>query len=195
MRPLHTPYGGRLPTVTMRHAGVLFLQNPWELICHPGVLRLRARRAIWEGKVMPKGTGWLSLIGFLGLAVAADAQTPLSQTAGSQFDGTYALVSSTKLTETFTQSQTGRMRPCPDWQVGPLTIVGGQARVSFVSTSHGVHADFDGMVGSQGELVIRSVNPAYDAPAERLLNGRIDGTGTVRAHLLSGCSFDYVWRK
>jgi hypothetical protein len=51
------------------------------------------------------------------------------------------------------------------------------------------------MVGSQGELAMRSVNPAYDAPAERLLNGRIDGTGTVRARLISGCDFDYVWRK
>ena len=144
---------------------------------------------------MPKGAGWLSLVGFFGLAVAADAQTPLSQTAGSQFDGTYALVSSTKLTETFIVPESGRMRPCPDWQVGPLTIVRGQAKVSFVSTSHGVHADFDGMVGSKGELVIRSVNPAYDAPAERLLNGRIDGAGTVRARLITGCKFDYVWRK
>ena len=144
---------------------------------------------------MPKGAGWLSLVGFFGLAVAAGAQTPLSQTAGSQFDGTYVFVSSTKLNEIFTVPQTGRTRPCPDWEVGPLTILRGQARVSFVSTSHAVHADFDGMVGSQGELVIRSVNPAYDAPAERLLKGRIDGTGMVRARLISRCNFDYVWRK
>ena len=144
---------------------------------------------------MPKGTGRLSLVGFFGLAVAAHAQTPLSQTAGSQFDGTYALVSSTKLTEIFTQPQTGRTRPCPDWQVGPLTIVRGQARLSAVSTSHAVRAEFEGVVGSLGDLALRSVNPAYDAPAERLLNGRIDGTGTVRARLISGCNFDYVWRK
>ena len=144
---------------------------------------------------MPKGAGWLSLVGFFGLAVAADAQTPLSQTAGSQFDGTYALVSSTKLTETFVVPSQGRMRPCPDWEVGPLTIVRGQARVSAVSTSHAVHADFDGMVGSQGELAMRSVNPAYDSPNVRLINGRIDGAGTVRARLISGCDFDYVWRK
>lgn len=144
---------------------------------------------------MQNGIGWLGLVACFGLGVAADAQTPSSQTAGSQFDGTYAFVSSTKLTEMFTVPSTGRMRPCPDWEVGPLTIVRGQARVSFASTSHAVHADFDGMVGSQGELVIRSVNPAYDAPAERLLNGRIDGTGTVRARLMSRCNFDYVWRK
>jgi hypothetical protein len=113
-------------------------------------------------------------IGWLGLAVAADAQTPLSQTAGSQFDGTYALVSSTKLTEMFTVPQSGRTRPCPDWEVGPLTIVRGQARVSAVSSSRSVRAEFEGMVGSQGELAMRSVNPAYDGPNVRLLNGRID---------------------
>lgn len=144
---------------------------------------------------MQKAAGWLSLVGFFGLAVAADAQTPLSQTAGSQFDGTYALVSSTKLIQTFTQSQTGRMRPCPDWEVGPLTIVRGQARVSAASSSHAVRAEFQGVVGSRGQLAMRSVNPAYDAPAERLLNGTIDGTGTVRARLITGCDFDYVWRK
>jgi hypothetical protein len=144
---------------------------------------------------MQHGIGWLWLAACFGLAVAADAQTPSSQTAGSQFDGTYALVSSTKLNEIFTVTRTGQTRPCPDWEVGPLTIVRGQARVSFVSTSHGVHADFDGIVGSKGELAIRSVNPAYDAPAERLINGRIDGTGTVRARLISGCSFDYIWRR
>jgi hypothetical protein len=143
---------------------------------------------------MPKGAGWLSLVGFFGLAVAAGAQTPLSQTAGSQFDGTYALVSSTRLTELYTVPQTGRTRPCPDWEVGALTIVRGQPRFSSASSS-AVRAAFEGMVGSQGELAIRSVNPAYDAPAERLLNGRIDGTGTVRARLISRCNFDYVWRK
>jgi hypothetical protein len=144
---------------------------------------------------MQKRIGWLWLVGCFGLAVAADAQTPLSQTAGSQFDGAYALVSSTKLTQTSIQSETGRMRPCPDWVVGPLTIVRGQARVSAASTSHAVRAEFEGMVGYQGELAMKSVNPAYDAPAERLLKGRIDGTGTIRARLISGCDFNYVWRK
>ena len=144
---------------------------------------------------MPKGTGWLSLVGFFGLAVAADAQTPSAQTAGSQFDGTYPFVSSTKLTEMFTQSQTGRMRPCPDWTAGPLTIVRGQARVSSASSS-AVHADFEGMVGTQGEVAMQSVNPAYNAPVERLLNGKIDGTGTVRVRLTGQyCTYDFVWRK
>jgi hypothetical protein len=49
------------------------------------------------------------------------------------------------------------------------------------------------MVGSQGELAMRSVNPAYDEPGERLLNGRIDGTGTVRARLTGRfCNYDYA---
>ena len=69
---------------------------------------------------MGKSIGWSWLVGFFGLAVAADAQTPLSQTAGPQFDGTYPFVSSTKLTQMFTVSQTGRMNPCPDWTAGPL---------------------------------------------------------------------------
>ena len=44
---------------------------------------------------MPKGTGWLSLLGFFGLVSAAGAQAPSSPTASTQFDGTYAFVSST----------------------------------------------------------------------------------------------------
>lgn len=107
---------------------------------------------------MGKSIGWLWLVGFFGLAVAADAQTPLSQTAGSQFDGTYPLVSSTKLTQMFT-TQSGATRQCPDWTAGPLTIVRGQARFSSASSSD-VHADFDGTVVSQGELAMKSANPA-----------------------------------
>jgi hypothetical protein len=148
---------------------------------------------LWE-VYMGKRIGWLWLVGFFGLAVAADAQTPLSQTAGSLFDGTYPLVSSTKLTQMFT-TQSGATRQCPDWTAGPLTIVRGQARFSSASSS-AVHADFDGTVVSQGELAMKSANPALGGPAERLLNGRIDGVGTVRARLTGRfCTYDFVWRK
>jgi hypothetical protein len=144
---------------------------------------------------MQKGIGWLGLVACFGLTAATDAQIPLSQTAGSQFDGTYAFVSSTKLTEMFTVPSTGRMRPCPDWEVGPLTIVRGQGWFSSASSS-AVRATFEGMVRSQGELAMRSVNPASDEPAERLLNGRVDVTGTVRARLTGHyCNYDFVWRK
>jgi hypothetical protein len=133
-------------------------------------------------------------VGVFGLLTAADAQTPSRSSAGAAFDGTYQFVSSIKLTEMFTVSQSGRTRPCPDWEVGPLTIVRGQRRFSSASSS--IRAEFEGMVGSHGELAMRSVNPAYDEPGERLLNGGIDGTGTVRARLTGRfCNYDYVWRK
>jgi hypothetical protein len=52
------------------------------------------------------------------------------------------------------------------------------------------------MIGPQGELAMKSVNPAYDDPDVRLLTGRIDGTGTVRARLTGRfCNYDFVWRK
>ena len=100
-----------------------FLRNQWELICHLGVLRLRARRAIWEGKVMPKGTGWLSLVGFFGLVSAAGAQAPSPPTASTQFEGTYALVSSTGGSRSG-----GRPGPCPEFRPGPLTIAQGRVQ-------------------------------------------------------------------
>jgi hypothetical protein len=135
---------------------------------------------------MPKGTGSLFLVGFFGLAVAADAQTHLSQTAGSQFDGTYAFVSSTKLTETFTLPS-GQMLTCPDWTAGPLTIVRGQARFTTTLLVH-----FEGTVGSQGELGMSSVQPG----PTRVVSGKIVDSRMVRARLYGvPCNYDYVWRK
>jgi hypothetical protein len=40
---------------------------------------------------MQKAIGFLCIIGFFGWLTAADAQPPPSPTAGTQFDGTYAL--------------------------------------------------------------------------------------------------------
>jgi hypothetical protein len=144
---------------------------------------------------MPRGSGWLSLIGLFGLAVAADAQTPLSQTTGSQFDGAYAFVSSTTLTAMYI-TELGRMLPCASQQAGPLTIVRDQARLSSVS-SRGGRTEFQGTVGSQGELAMRSDNPSGgEVIIQMLLNGRIDGTGTVRARWRGRfCTYDLVWRK
>ena len=95
---------------------------------------------------MPNGTGWLSLVGFLGLAVAVDAQTLLSQTAGSQFNGTDAFVSSTKVTET----NPNRIQ-CPELGAGSPTIINGQARLPA----------FEGTVDSQGELLMRHTPEPY----------------------------------
>jgi hypothetical protein len=141
---------------------------------------------------MQKRIGWLWPVGFFGLAVAAVAQTTSSQTAGSQFDGTYAFVSSTKLTETYIGNG-ARMFQCPDWTVGPLTIERGQARFSTASG----HLHFEGTVGSQGELAMQSVSVTrYAHPDERLLRGRIDATGTVRARVTNPlCDHDIGWRK
>jgi hypothetical protein len=55
---------------------------------------------------MQKHFVWLWLVGFFGLVVAADAQTPSSSAANTQFDGTYAFVSSTRVNEpTLSQDQ------------------------------------------------------------------------------------------
>jgi hypothetical protein len=143
---------------------------------------------------MQKGIEWLWMVGFLGLLDAAAAETPPSSTS-EVFDGTYNFVSSTKLAETYIATGTSRMAQCPDRIAGPLTIVNGQPR--FTIAIPGKPADFEGTVGSQGELVMRSVLPNTGArPTERVLRGRIDGTGTVRAQLSGvNCNYDFVWRK
>jgi hypothetical protein len=97
---------------------------------------------------MPKGTGWLSLVGFFGLAVAAGAQAPSSPTASTQFDGTYALVSSTAGSY---RDHANRPGQCPERRPGSLTITQGQARFSNASTGN----QFEGTVGSHGELAMR----------------------------------------
>jgi hypothetical protein len=149
-------------------------------------------RSHLEGSKMAKGIGWLWVLGFFGLAVEAIAQTPSSQTAGAQFDGTYAFVSSTKLAEMYTLTN-GRMAQCPDWTAGPLTIVGSQARFS---TTSALNLEFEGTIGRQGELAMQSVQAGRTGPAERTLRGRIDRTGMVHARLTGRwCNYDYVWRK
>ena len=144
---------------------------------------------------MQKGIGWLWMVGFLGLLDAAAAETPPSSTSGAAFDGTYNFVSSTKLAETYIATGTSRMAQCPDRIAGPLTIVNGQPR--FTISIPGKPAEFEGTVGSQGELAMRSVLSNTGArPTERMLRGRIDGTGTVRAQLSGvNCNYDFIWRK
>jgi hypothetical protein len=144
---------------------------------------------------MQKGIGRLWIVGFLGFLTAATAQTPLSLTAGATFDGTYEFVSSTKLTETYISPVTSRMAQCPDRIAGPLTIVNGQPRFSV--SIPGRPADFEGTIGSQGELAMRSVLPTTGGrPTERMLSGRIDVTGVVRAQLSGvNCNYAFIWRK
>lgn len=68
---------------------------------------------------MRKSIGWLWIIGFLGLLATANAQMPAPSVAGTQFDGTYALVSSVKVTQTY-RTRGGQMGVCADRSPGRL---------------------------------------------------------------------------
>ena len=135
----------------------------------------------------------LSIVGFSGLLATADAQTPSASTAGTKFDGTYRLVSSTKVNQMHTSSK-GDMAPCPDRTAGPLTIAQGQAQY----TTESGYA-LKGPVGPNGELEMRisAVGGGGSRPMEmRTAAAEIDGTGKAYARQIgSGCSYDYVWQK
>ena len=137
--------------------------------------------------------GLLSIIGFFGMLAAAAAQTPPASPAGTAFDGTYPLVSSAKVNQTYV-TRGGQMGQCPDRKPGPITIVQGQARYA---TETGI--ELRGTVGPEGELEMRMVPVATGGsrPMEmRTSVAQIDGTGTIRARQIGGsCSHDYVWQK
>jgi hypothetical protein len=139
---------------------------------------------------MRRNIALLAAAACLGLVVAAHAQRPSPATAATQFDGTYAFVSATKLTETYVD-ENGRIGRCPDPGQGlPLTVADGQARYGRLT----------GTVGPNGELEIRFSLPAVNSMAgvtyEVRTTGRIDSSGTVRARRSSYfCSYDVVWRK
>jgi hypothetical protein len=142
-----------------------------------------------------KHIGRLWIAGFFGSLAIADAQTPPSPTASTQFDGTYAFVSGTKVNETFFAPRTEHILRCGNYpKGGPLTIMNGQARFSAGGPG------FEGRIGSRGELVMRRVpepaSKAVDAGIERVITGRIDGDGTVRARRMDCCcNYDLVWQK
>jgi len=114
--------------------------------------------------------------------------------AGTQFDGTYAFVSSTKVNETYMQTKTARIGQCGNGIVGPLSIVNGQARYS------GPNRDFEGTVGPQGELVMRRheepVNGGETPGRGATTNGKIHSNGTARARQVGGWrSHDLTWQR
>jgi hypothetical protein len=142
---------------------------------------------------MPKGTGWLSLLGFFGLVSAAGAQAPSTPTVSTQFDGTYAFVSSTTGTYRDCNNRPGQ---CPEWRPrGPLTI--SQGRVQWGNPSTGL--GWEGTVGSHGELAVRFIPQpgARNQPGtEATGSGSIDHDGTIRLHTAGrSCSYDLVWQK
>ena len=142
---------------------------------------------------MHKSIGWLSIVGFFGLAAAANAQAPSPSGAGTQFDGDYALVSSTTVTPTY-RTRGGQMGQCADRTAGPLTIAQGEAQYT---TATGYR--LQGPVGPQGQLAMRSLTPPGSngyQPLDIIVNGRVDAAGTARARQISNsCSYDFVWRK
>ena len=138
---------------------------------------------------MRRQNGLLWIVGFFGLAAAADAQTP-SSTATAPFDGEYRFVSSARVNKTYI-SRKGTTAQCPGRTPGPLTIVQGRARYTSDSGYR-----LRGTVGSQGQLTMRASGPSGSQPIEIRVNGGIDDTGTVRARQTSNsCSYDFVWRK
>jgi len=89
----------------------------------------------------------------------ADAQTASSPPSNTQFDGTYAFVSVMHVNETYPISGTNRIGQCPNSAAERLTIVNGQAQYSDsggqAQYSASGSRQFEGTVGSHGELVMR----------------------------------------
>lgn len=148
---------------------------------------------------MHKAVGLLWIAGFFGLLAVADAQTPSPPAATTQFDGTYAFVSQTKVNETYAMRDTNHILPCPDIpRVTRLTVLQGQAQYSATSRYQQLN---EGIVGTQGELSMRVLPTAGargaggDTGFEIMTWGRIDGNGTVHARRMGSCSYDLVWQK
>lgn len=143
---------------------------------------------------MQKTIGWLSRIGILGFSAAAIAQTQPAQPLVTKYDGTYAFVSSAKVEETY-MTATGRMGRCPDEKISrtaAIIILNGQARRYSLAGL----VTFEGTVGPQGEMTMRSDTPRAFGHTLRITHGTIDGAGMIRAREIGGgCSFDLIWRK
>ena len=139
---------------------------------------------------MRRPIGLVSVIGLFASLAAAEAQTPPPPTAGAAFDGTYRLVSSARVNQTF-MTRKAQVGQCPDRRPGPLTVINGQARYKS-ATGYPLR----GAVGPQGELVMRASGPGQSQPIEIRVSGQIDGAGTVRARQTSNsCNYDFVWQK
>jgi hypothetical protein len=139
---------------------------------------------------MQKQVEWLWVFGFFGWFAAANAQTPSPPAANTQFDGTYAFVSGTKVDETYAALGTNRIGQCPERRVGSLVIVKGQARLP----------PFEGTAGPQGELMMRNNGTPLkwgDQPGDEwIIYGRIGGNGTIRAReTRCWCRWDLTWQK
>jgi hypothetical protein len=139
---------------------------------------------------MLKQIGLVWIVAFVALLAAADAQTPQPSSAGAVFDGTYRLVSSARVNQTF-MTRKAQVGQCPDRRPGPLTVMQGRARYKS-ATGYPLR----GTVGPQGELAMRAAGPGQSQPIEISVSGQIDGAGTVHARQTSNsCNYDFVWQK
>ena len=129
----------------------------------------------------------LSLVGFLGSAAYAQAQSPTGR-----FDGTYQPVSSKKVSDTYVTSK-GMMGTCPDRTPGALTIRNN--RVEYVSETG---RRLDGTVNSQGQLVMKGIEQIITdgTPVRMNVDGMVDGTGTAHVRQLgNSCSYNFTFQK
>lgn len=138
---------------------------------------------------MPNRFGFISIVNLSSLLATANAQAASSSTPAASFDGTYRLVSSTKVNEMYT-SYNGQMGMCPDRKPGPLHVMG--RRVHY-TTATGYR--LEGTVGPQGELTMRSEMIGGSRPARMQASGSIDGGGAAHIRQTgSSCSYEFVWQ-
>ena len=139
---------------------------------------------------MRNSIGLVGAVGLVGWLASAHAQAPAPAAASAAFDGTYRVVSSANVNQTFTDKN-GRSGPCPNRKPGPIHIANGLARYT-TSTGYKIR----GTVSPQGELSMQVLAPGGSRPLSMTVSGNIDNTGTVRVRQTSNaCSYDFVWQK
>ena len=138
---------------------------------------------------MQKHVGWGWIIGLFAM-VTANAQTSSPPAPSTQFDGIYAFVSGSKVSETY-WTWNGHPEPCPDLPSTALTIIKGQVRFD----------QQEGTVGPNNELSTRLIPTPFgkgggNVGIEIPHYGRIHENGTIRLRRTGyNCSYDLIWKK
>lgn len=101
---------------------------------------------------MLKHIGPLSIVGFLGLLAAGNAQAASPSASEPLFDGTYRLVSSTKVNEMYT-SYNGHSAQCPNRKTGTPPHRG---RSRALYDRNGISVRRNGRVGRRADDAIRN---------------------------------------
>lgn len=135
---------------------------------------------------MHRQVGLLGIAALFGLHAVAFAQVP----SPTPFDGTYQVVSSTRVNQSYVQ-RGGQMGFCPEATPGPLTIA--QNRLSYTTESG---RRLDGVVAANGELQIQYAAPTTFQPTLVNVRGVVDRSGTIRVRQEgNSCSYDIVWQR